>query len=121
MGATADEAAVKKALDDLIKAMLAADKAELEAGVADQLSFCHANGHIQDKAEFVTVIASKKAIYKSITFVEQPTVTVMSNTAVVRYTTAVEVGSISLKLVVLQVWVKDSRAWKLLAHQATKL
>ena len=121
MSVTADEAAVKKAVDDLIKALLAADKAKLEAGVGDQLSFGHADGHIQDKADFVAVVASKKAIYRSVTFIDQPTVTVMGNNAIVRYTGDIEVEAggrvISLKLAILQVWMKDGGAWKLLAHQ----
>jgi hypothetical protein len=37
MPITADEAAVKKALDDLIDAILVADKARLEAGVVGDL------------------------------------------------------------------------------------
>ena len=124
MPITADQAAVKKALDDQIKALLAADKAALEAGVDDRLAFVHADGHVQNKAEFVAVIASRKAIYKSAT-VGEPAVTVMGDSAMVRYTGEfqVEAGprAFTLKLVVLQVWVKDAGAWKLLAHQGTKL
>jgi ketosteroid isomerase-like protein len=121
---TADEAAVKKALDDLAKAMMAADKAGLEAMVADQLSFGHTTGRIQGKADFVAEIADKKTIYKSITPTEL-TVAVMGNNAIARHIDTVEAQAgeraISLKLVVLQVWVKDGGAWKLLAHQGTKI
>jgi ketosteroid isomerase-like protein len=125
MSVTNNEVAVRKALDDLINAMLAGDKADLEARVADQLTFGHVNGHIHNKTEFVSGIASKRAVYKAINFIEQPTVTVIGNTAVVRYSTATEVEAggnpISMKLVVLHAWVKDGDAWKLLAHQGTKL
>ena len=43
---SADEAAVAKAVEDLNKAMIAADKAKLEALVADQLSYGHSAGRI---------------------------------------------------------------------------
>lgn len=120
MGTTGEETAVRKALDDLVKAMLAADKAALAAKTADRLNFCHANGHIQNKTEFLT----SKAIFKSIT-VEQPAVTVRGDSAVVRYTTVTEVEgggrAFSLNLAVLHVWVKEDGAWKLLEHQGTSI
>jgi len=120
---SADEAAVKKAVDDLTKAMLAADKPKLEALVSDQLSYGHSGGKIETKAEYVGVIAGKKTIYKSITLSE-PTVTVAGNNAIARHTFAAEVEAdgkpSSPKIGVLQVWVKDGGTWKLLARQAFK-
>src|SRR5688572_29268565 len=80
---SADEAAVRKAIDDLSKAMLAADKAKLEALVADQLSYGHSAGRLETKKEFVDVIAGKKTTYKSITL-NEPTVTVVGNNAIAR-------------------------------------
>ena len=50
----------------LRQAMLAADKAKLEALVSDQLSYGHSSGVIETKAQFVGVVAGKKTIYKSI-------------------------------------------------------
>ena len=61
-----DEAAVLAAVEALNRAMLAADRAQLEALVADQLSYGHSSGTIQTKTQFVDVIANKQTIYKSI-------------------------------------------------------
>jgi ketosteroid isomerase-like protein len=120
---SADEAAVKQAIDDLTKAMMAADKAKLEMLVADQLSYGHSGGTVQNKAEFVSVIADKKTVYKTITLSE-PTVSVVGNNAIARHTFAAEVEAggqaSSPKIGVLQVWVKDGGRWKLLARQAFK-
>src|SRR5215471_7849459 len=120
---SADEAAVRKAIDDLTKAMTAADKAVLEALVSDQLSYGHSGGQVQDKADFVAVIAGKKTIYKSITL-SNPTIAVVGNNAIARHTFAAEVEAngqaSSPKIGVMQVWVKDGGAWKLLARQAFK-
>ena len=121
---SADEGAVRKAVDDLTKAMTAADKAQLEALVSDQLSYGHSSGKVETKAEFVGVIAGKKTIYKSITLTD-PIVSVSGNNAIARHTFAAEVESggqsSSPKIGVMQVWVKDGGAWKLLARQAFKL
>jgi ketosteroid isomerase-like protein len=121
---SADEAAVRKAVDDLTKAMMAADKAKLEALVSDQLSYGHSSGKVETKAEYVGVIAGKKTIYKSITLTD-PIVSVSANNAIARHIFAAEVDAggqaSSPKIGVMQVWVKDGGAWKLLARQAFKL
>jgi hypothetical protein len=118
-----DAAAVAEAVAALTRAMLAADKAQLETLVADQLSYGHSGGVIQTKAEFVDVIASKKTIYKSIVLSDQ-TVAVAGNNAIVRHAWASESesgGKSTLsKIGVLQVWQKQGASWKLLARQAFK-
>jgi ketosteroid isomerase-like protein len=120
---SADDAAVRKAIDNLIKAMTAADKAALEAVVSDQLSFGHSSARVETKAEFVGNILDKKPIYKSITLGD-PTISVVGNNAIARYTAAVEADAggkeISVKLAVVTIWVKDGGTWKLLAHQSFK-
>ena len=118
---SADEAAVRKAVDDLNKAMIAADKAKLEALVSDQLSYGHSGGRIETKKEFVAVFVSKKSVYKSVT-IDNASVQVAGNNAIARDVFNVEFESDgkpgSAKVGVLQVWVKDGGTWKLLARQA---
>ncbi len=120
---SADAAAVAEAVAALTKAMLAADKAQLDTLVADQLSYGHSGGVIQTKAEFVDVIASKKTVYKSIVLSDQ-TVAVAGNAAIVRHAWASESesgGKSTLsKIGILQVWQKQGANWKLLARQAFK-
>jgi ketosteroid isomerase-like protein len=122
---TSDQAAVAEAVAALTKAMLAADRARLEQLVSDNLSYGHSGGVIQDKKEFVEVIASKKTVYKSIELSKQ-TVAVAGNNAIVRHAWESESGSgdgkwnVS-KLGVLQVWQKEANGWKLLARQAFKV
>jgi len=118
-----DSAAVAEAVSNLTKAMLAADKAKLEALTADPLSYGHSSGVVQTKAVFVDVIASKKTVYKSIELSNQ-TVAVAGSNAIVRHSWVSESGpadgskwSVS-KIGVLQVWQKQGSDWKLLARQA---
>jgi ketosteroid isomerase-like protein len=120
---SADDAAVTQAVADLTKAMLAADKAKLEALVADQLNYGHSSGTIQDKADFVEVIVSKKTVYKSINLTDMK-VSVVGNNAIVRHTwdSVSESGGKSgtAHIGILQVWAKQDGKWKLLARQAFK-
>jgi ketosteroid isomerase-like protein len=119
-----DEAAVSQAIDDLRKAMLAADQAGLEALVADQLSYGHSGGVIESKGQFVNVIVNKKTIYKSITLSE-PSVAVVGNNAIARHIFSAETEAdgkpASARVGVLQVWTKQDGRWKLLARQAFRL
>jgi ketosteroid isomerase-like protein len=119
-----DEAAVSQAIDDLRKAMLAADQAGLEALVADQLSYGHSGGVIESKGQFVNVIVNKKTIYKSITLSE-PSVAVVGNNAIARHIFSAETEADgkpgSARVGALQVWTKQDGRWKLLARQAFRL
>ncbi|MEI7873415.1 MAG: nuclear transport factor 2 family protein [Alphaproteobacteria bacterium] len=120
-----DSAAVAEAVAALTKAMLTPDKAKLEALTADQLSYGHSSGKVEDKATFVDVVASKKTVYKSIELSRQ-TVAVAGNDAIVRHAWESESGTgdgkwnVS-KIGVLQVWQKQASGWRLLARQAFKV
>ena len=121
---SADEGAVAAAVAALTKAMLAGDKAKLESLVADQLSYGHSSGKLEDKATFVNVVASKKTVYKSIELTKQ-TITVAGNDAIVRHAWESESDTGDgkwnvAKIGVLQVWQKQGGSWKLLARQAFK-
>jgi ketosteroid isomerase-like protein len=119
-----DEAAINQAIDDLRKAMLAADQAGLEALVADQLSYGHSGGVIEPKGQFINVIVNKKTIYKSITL-SDPSVTVVGDNAIARHIFSAETEADgkpgSARVGVLQVWTKQDGRWKLLARQAFRL
>jgi ketosteroid isomerase-like protein len=119
-----EEAAVNQAIEALRQAMLAADKAKLEELVADQLSYGHSSGVIESKAQFVSVIAGKKTIYKSIALLE-PATTVAGSNAIARHIFTAETEADgkpgTARVGVLQVWQKQAGGWKLLARQAFRL
>ena len=116
---------VAAAAERLRIAMIDPTAPALGALVADDLSYGHSGGVIQDKKDFVEVIASKKTVYKSIELSKQ-TVSVAGNNAIVRHAWESESGTgdgkwnVS-KIGVLQVWQKDPGGWKLLARQAFKV
>lgn len=57
-----DEAAVNQAVEGLRKALLAAEKGQLQQLVADQVSYGHSDGRVQTKAEFIDGVMTRKAV-----------------------------------------------------------
>jgi hypothetical protein len=124
MAQASEEPVVNAAVEALTKAMLQADKAELERLVADQLSYGHSSGLVETKSQFVDVIANKTTIYKTITLSE-PSTAIAGVNAIVRHifsnTTETSGKTASISVGILQVWQKQDGAWRLLARQAFRL
>jgi len=121
---SADAAAVDKAVEALRKALLEADKSQLEKLTAEQLSYGHSGGRVESKAQFIDGVMTRKAIYKSITF-PGVTVAIVGDASIVRHLYESESETdgkpSSVKIGALQVWQKQNGAWKLLARQGFKL
>ena len=121
---TEDEAAVKKAVEELKTAWLKQDKAILEAMTLPQLSYSHSDARLEDKAKFIEGVMGRKATVKSLEFPEM-TVQVVGNTAIVRHLwvsqTELEGKVTDTKIGVMQVWQKQDGGWKLLARASYRL
>ncbi|HEV7994821.1 MAG TPA: nuclear transport factor 2 family protein [Stellaceae bacterium] len=119
-----DEAAVKENVEALRKALLSADKGQLQQLTATQLSYGHSSGKLQSKAQFVEGVMTRKAVVKSLTFPDL-TVAVVGDAAIARhlYVSESEIDGKphSVRIGVLAVWQKQDRSWKLLARQAYDL
>jgi hypothetical protein len=117
-----DEAAVKEAVEAFRKAMLASDRAKLETLVADQLSYGHSGGRVENKVQFLDGAA--KSHWKSIS-VSDETASIVGTNAISRFLFTGEnesEGKINaVKIGVLMVWLKQDKSWKLLARQAVKV
>ena len=122
--AETDAAAVDQAVEALRKALLEADKTQLEKLTADQVSYGHSDGWVQNKAEFIDGVMTRKAIVKSIAFPELK-VAVVGNAAIARHIwlsdSETDGKPTTTKIGVLQVWQKQDGGWKLLARQGYKL
>jgi ketosteroid isomerase-like protein len=121
---TGDEAAVKQNVEALREALLKADKAELERLSADQLSYGHSDGRVQNKAEFINGVMTRKATVKSITFPDLK-IAVAGDAAIARHIYESESETDgkpnNVRIGALQVWQKQGGNWKLLARQGYKL
>lgn len=119
-----DETAVASAVEALKKAMIDADKAALESLAADDLSYGHSNGKVEDKAEFVRAIVSGESDFVTINLTEQ-TIKIVGNAAIVRHKLAGTTNNSgkpgTANLALLMVWQKQKGGWKLLARQAVKI
>jgi len=119
-----DEAGVTQAIEALRKATLAQDKAKLEQLSAAELSYGHSSGVVQNRAEFIDGVITRKSTVKSIDFPELK-VGVAGNNAVARHLwvseSEMDGKPTSTKIGILSVWTKQDGGWKLLARQGYKL
>ena len=123
---TEDEKQVSDAIIAVHKAIFVnKDSLALEATVASELSYGHSGGKVEDRKEMINNVAKSKSVYTNID-AKVLSVNVHGKTAVSRYLltgteTKADGKSTDLKLNILQVWVKEKKAWKLLARQAVKV
>jgi ketosteroid isomerase-like protein len=119
-----DKDAVTAAAEKLRLAMISGDKSSLESLILPQLTYGHSGGHIDDAAEFVEKLVSKKSDFVTIDITNQ-NINIVGNTAIVRhhfYATTADLGKTpgDVTLDILLVWSKTKKDWKLLARQAVK-
>lgn len=119
-----DEKEVLAIVESLRQAMMKADKAALEKIAAEELSYGHSAGLLEDKASFVHNIASRKFEFKKIEFPDV-TVKITGPNAIVRHKitgdTANDGVPSTVNIGVLLVFQKQKGEWKLIARQAYKL
>ena len=119
-----DQADVDAVVDALRKAMLAGDGAALKDLLADQLTYVHSSGKVENKTEVIDIVGGKKTVYKTIAIEDQKT-SVTGTNAVVRHVFSGEAesgGKVNpFKVGVMQVWQKQEGKWRLLARQAFRL
>ena len=119
-----DEAAIKQNVEALREALLKADKAQLERLTADQLSYGHSDGRVQNKPEFIDGVMTRKATVKSLTFPDLK-IEVAGDAAIARHLyeseSELDGKTTNTKIGTLELWQKQGGNWKLLARQAYKL
>jgi len=118
-----EETEVANVTEQLRKAMIAGDSAQLANLVSDKLVYGHSAGHIDNKQEFVQKIVSGKSKFVSIDISDQ-TIAISGNTAIVHQkfnaATADNGKPGEVHLLVMLVWQKQHHHWILLARQAVK-
>lgn len=122
---SSDEAAVAQAVEGFRKAVLAKDRSQFDALIADQVIYGHSDGRTETKAQYIADATSPRSLWKVIDLTNQ-TIQVTGNTAIVRHNYSGESeregGKIqSTKIGVVMVWQKQDGRWKLLARQAYRI
>lgn len=117
------ESALAAKVEMLKKAMVDPDSAMLDRLAAEQLSYGHSGGTVENKKEFISKIISGKSDFVSIELSNQ-SISVSGNTAIVRHkldaVTNNDGKAGEVHLLVLLVWQKQHGDWQLLARQAVK-
>ena len=120
---SAEEATVRRAVEELRTAWFRQDKVKIESLTAEQLTYSHSDARLEDKAKFINGVMTLKAVFKSLEFPDL-TVQTVGNIAVVRHLwvseSELEGKVTNTKIGVLQVWQKQD-GWKLLARASWRL
>jgi uncharacterized protein (TIGR02246 family) len=107
-----------------MQAVMARDYAALGRLYADDLIYAHSSGVVDTKAQYLEKLRSGRQSYKAME-AKKITVRLHGTSAVshlwARFTGTNPNGAFDDKLMVLHLWVKQGNAWRLAAHQTTKV
>jgi ketosteroid isomerase-like protein len=114
---------VAAAVDHLTQAMLHKDIPQLQALTANNLTYGHSSGKIQNKQEFIADIETGRSGFKTLEMQKQ-IITLNGDTALVRnHFSAQAVNSgveVPTEIENFQVWQKQKGKWLLIGRQAYK-
>lgn len=108
-----------------IMATIAGDAARLEPLLSDTLSYGHADGRVQGKADFLAAVKTVRVKYEAYDYEEQhiarisDDVATMTGRAKLRATAGGKSVAFSLRF--LSVWRREDGAWRLCAYQSVPL
>jgi hypothetical protein len=126
LAAPAEEEAVAKKVEAFRLAQIVADAKAFDALCAAELSYSHSDGHVEDKATFITNATNGKSKFLSLEYLD-PQIRVVGTAAIVRFHWVGESQSVAdskksnTNLHILMNWQKQGADWKLLSRAATKL
>ena len=119
-----DSIGLKKAMQQLDKALLQKDENVLISVLHDDLSFGHSNGWIQSKNDILSDFASGKLTYNKFENNSSSIVKISKEYATVKTNTNAEgeVNGTAFKLTlhIMQFWIKTKKGWQLIARQSAK-
>ncbi|HXB43451.1 MAG TPA: nuclear transport factor 2 family protein [Puia sp.] len=111
-------------VEKLREAMLTANKTILGELSAEELSYGHSSGLVEDKAAFIAEFVKGTSVFTSISLSDQ-TIQITGDVAVVRHHLVADTNNNNVPgkadIMVLLIWQKQQGQWKLLARQAAKI
>ena len=119
-----DEEALAAAVESFNQALISANKTQLENITAQELSYGHSSGKVQDKAAFVEDVVNGPFDFLTINVKDQ-TIKMAGNTAIVRHIFTSEATNsgtpTNVNIGNMLVWQKQKGQWKLIGRQAFKI
>jgi Domain of unknown function (DUF4440) len=120
---SADEKEIASRVETLRNALMMPDKTTLEDLAAEELSYGHSTGLVEDKAAFVDALVKGKSKLGAVAFFDQ-TIKITGDAAIVRHKMTADLNNnntiTKIDIIVLLVWQKQNGKWKMLARQAAK-
>ena len=120
-----DSSGLKKAMQQLDKALLQKDETVLKSVLHKDLSYGHSNGWIQSKSDILNDFTSGKLTYSKIENNSSAIIVINKDYATVKTNTNAEgvVNGTAFKLTlhIMQFWIKTKKGWQLIARQSAKL
>ncbi|HEV3252450.1 MAG TPA: nuclear transport factor 2 family protein [Puia sp.] len=115
---------IEKSIESLNKAMVLQDRQLLEKLTAEELSYGHSTGLIENRKEFVNNVMSGPVKFVSINDSAQ-SMNRSGNIAIVRQFSFIKGTrngeALDIKIGILMIWEKQGSLWKLLARQGFKI
>jgi len=115
---------IEKSIESLNKAMVLQDRQLLEKLTADELSYGHSTGLVENRKEFVNNVMSGPVKFVSINDSAQ-NMNRSGNIAIVRQFSFIKGTrngeALDIKIGILMIWEKQGSLWKLLARQGFKI
>jgi uncharacterized protein (TIGR02246 family) len=119
-----DQKAVLTIDQERTDAQIKQDAATLDRLLGDDLTYVHASGLVQSKAEFIADLKSSKRVYKSV-INSDVNVRLLQDAAVITAKSEISVSfegkENDLSLQVIEVYAKRNGRWQLIAYQSTRL
>jgi hypothetical protein len=120
-----DQETLTNCVSNLRQLMIDPDRAKLDELIADELSYGHSSGRVEDKSSFISSLVNGDSDFVTLE-ISDLIVNVIDNVAIVRHKLAAETndkgkGNASIKLGVMLVWKKYKGKWKLIGRQAFKI
>lgn len=113
--------AVREVAEGWYRAAVEQDAAALNKLLADDLSYCHANGKLQNKTEYIANVMRGPAHYESMTYGDMK-IKLYGKTAVLTAFADVKlVNSPMFRVRTLHVYIENNGRWQLAAHESTRL
>lgn len=117
--------AVRRADESRIQATITRDAAALGELLSDDLSYAHADGRVQSKAQLIAALANRSVTHLSVASEEVNVHAIAQGAAALNGLTRVVVESsgqrVSFALRFLSVWRLESGRWRLVAYQSAQL
>lgn len=117
--------AVRRADAARVMATIAADADRLEPLLSDQLTYGHADGRVQSKAELLAALRSSHLRYEVYDYEELQITPVNADAAVMsglaRLVASAGDKRVAFRLRFLGVWRHEAGGWRLQAYQSTQL